>query len=170
MIVSSAESFPMPQWAHVPGETREADHARLAPVKVLVPRRFERVVPADHPALRHGLALNDAGFFWECHEILEAVWMAAPQGGRDRILLRACIQIANANLKWKMQRAAAAARLDAEAVALLDEVHARGPAEGADSFAARFDVVGLSGFLRRSRGGSPAGARQAVSLAGFGLV
>ena len=167
MIVSSAESFPMPHWAHVPGETREADHARLVPVKALVPHRFERFVPADHPALRHGLALNDAGFFWECHEILEAVWMVAPQGGRDRILLRACIQIANANLKSKMQRVAAATRLDAEAIALLDEVQARGPAEEAESFAAHFDANGLSGVLRRSRGGYPAGARQPIGLAIF---
>ena len=168
VIVSSADMFPMPLWAHVPGETREADHARLAPVKARVPPRFEGFVPADHPALRHGLALNDAGFFWECHEILEAVWMAAPQGGRDRILLRACIQIANANLKSKMQRAAAAARLDVEAVALLDEV--RGPAEDADSFAAHFDVAGLSGVLRPSRGGSPAGARQSVGLVIFASI
>ncbi len=160
----------MPQWAHVPGETREADHARLAPVKARVPLRFERFVPADHPALRHGLALNDAGFFWECHEILEAVWMAAPQGGRDRILLRACIQIANANLKSKMQRAVAATRLDAEAVALLDEVQARGPAGEADSFVAHFDVAGLSGVLRRSRGGSPAGERQALALVVFASI
>lgn len=160
----------MPQWAHVPGETREADHARLAPVKACVPQRFESFVPADHPALNHGLALNDAGFFWECHEVLEAVWMAAPQSGRDRILLRACIQIANANLKSKMQRAAAAMRLDAEAVTLLDEVQARGPAGEADSFAARFDVVGLSGVLRRSRGGSPAAARQPVALTIFASI
>jgi hypothetical protein len=167
VIVSSAESFPMPQWAHVPGETREADHARLAPVKAFVPHRFERIVPADHPALRHGLALNDAGFFWECHEILEAVWMASPQGGRDRILLRACIQIANANLKSKMQRVAAAARLDDEAIALLDEVRARGPAGEAESFAAHFDAAGLSGVLRRSRGGSSAAARRPVGLTIF---
>lgn len=160
----------MPQWAHVPGETREADHARLALVKARVPPRFERFVPADHPALRHGLALNDAGFFWECHEILEAVWMAALQGGRDRILLRACIQIANANLKSKMQRAAAAVRLDAEAVTLLDEVQARGPAQDADSFTAHFNAAGLSGVLRRSRGGSPAGARQAVPLTVFASI
>jgi hypothetical protein len=160
----------MPQWAHVPGETREADHARLAPMKARVPHRFERFVPADDPALRHGLTLNDAGFFWECHEILEAVWMASPQGGCDRILLRACIQVANANLKSRMQRAAAAMRLDAEAVALLDEARARGPAEDAGSFAAHFDAGGLSGFLRRSRGESPAGARQAVALAIFALT
>ena len=46
-----------------------------------------------------GFALNDHGFFWESQQILEAVWAAAPQGGRERILLRACIQIAAANLQ-----------------------------------------------------------------------
>ncbi len=42
-------------------------------------------------------------------EILEAVWAAAPQGGRERILLRACIQIATANLRLRMQKPHAAA-------------------------------------------------------------
>ena len=96
--------------------------------------------------------------------------MASPQGGRDRILLRACIQVANANLKSRMQRAAAAMRLDAEAVALLDEARARGPAEDAGSFAAHFDVGGLSGFLRRSRGQAEAGARRTAMLTIFTSV
>ena len=61
-------------------------------------------MPARHPALRYGLALNDRGYFWESQEILEAVWAAAPQGGRERILLRACILIANANLRLRMQK------------------------------------------------------------------
>ncbi len=74
-------SLPLPRWVYVPGEDAEADHATLAQAKALVPARFEGFVPASHPALRYGLELNDAGFFWECHEILEAVWAAAPQGG-----------------------------------------------------------------------------------------
>ena len=51
-----------------------------------MPSRFRDYVPARHPALRYGLALNDRGYFWEAQEILEAVWAAAPQGGRERIL------------------------------------------------------------------------------------
>src|SRR5258708_31486823 len=74
-------SLPLPRWVYVPGEDAEADHATLAQAKALVPARFEGFVPASHPALRYGLELNDAGFFWECHEILEAVWAAPPQGG-----------------------------------------------------------------------------------------
>ena len=55
-------------------------------------RGFCDYVPARHPALRYGIALNDRGYFWESQAVLEAVWAAAPQGGRERILLRACIQ------------------------------------------------------------------------------
>src|SRR5438105_3462387 len=106
-------NLPMPQWAYVPGETAEADadYETLAQAKLLVPPRFRGYVPARHPALRYGLALNDRGYFWEAQEILEAVWAAAPQGGRERILLRACILIASANLRLRMQKPHAAARL-----------------------------------------------------------
>jgi hypothetical protein len=42
--------------------------------------------------------LNDRGYFWQAREILEAMSPAAPQGGRERILRRASILVANANL------------------------------------------------------------------------
>src|SRR6266852_3959497 len=110
---STAANLPLPQWAYVPGETAEAeaDHDTLWQAKALVPARFRDFVPARHPALRYGIALNNAGYFWESQEVLEAVWAAAPQGGRERILLRACIQIANANLRLRMLKPHAAARL-----------------------------------------------------------
>src|SRR6202035_4767235 len=79
-------------------------------------RVFRGFVPARHPALRYGIALNDSGYFWESQEVLEAVWAAAPQGGRERMLLRACIQIANANLRLRMQKPRAAVRLLREAL------------------------------------------------------
>ena len=100
-------NLPLPRWAYVPGESdqAEADQDTLWQAKALVPSRFCDFVPARHPALRYGIALNDSGYFWESQEVLEAVWAAAPQGGRERILLRACIQIANANLKLRMRQA-----------------------------------------------------------------
>jgi hypothetical protein len=83
--------LPLPQWAYVPGETYEpkADYEALAQVKLLVPPAFRGYVPARHPARHYGILLNDRGYFWEVREILEAVWAVAPQGGRERILLRA---------------------------------------------------------------------------------
>jgi hypothetical protein len=141
-------NLPLPRWIYLPGKDSEADRATLARAKALVPRRFEAFVPASHPALRYGLALNDAGFFWECHEILEAIWTAAPQGGRDRILLRACIQIANANLKLKQGRQGAVVRLFGEALADLDELAVREAGHGA-SFTGNFAAVALAAVLRQ---------------------
>src|ERR1700687_351244 len=128
---STATNLPLPQWAYVPGETAEAkaDHDTLWRAKALVPSRFRGFVPARHPALRYGMALNDAGYFWESQEVLEAVWAAAPQGGRERILLRACIQIANANLRLRMRKPHAAARFFGEALGDLDTL--RVPKAGA---------------------------------------
>jgi len=142
------DTLPLPRWPYVPGIDAEADHATLALAKTLVPARFDGFVPATHPALRYGLALNDAGFFWECHEILEAVWAAAPQGGPDRILLRACIQIANANLKLKLNRPGAVVRLIGEALAELDELGVR-QAGDRRGFAGSFPADALARRLRR---------------------
>src|ERR1700728_2991419 len=76
---SGAADLALPRWAYVPGESAEAeaDHDTLWHAKALVPPRFAGFVPARHPALRYGIALNDAGYFWESQEILQAVWAAA---------------------------------------------------------------------------------------------
>jgi hypothetical protein len=145
---SNAANLPLPRWAYVPGETDEADadYETLAQAKLLVPSRFRGYVPARHPALRYGIALNDAGYFWEAQEILEAVWAAAPQGGRERILLRACIQIANANLRLRMKKPNAAARFLGEALGELDAL--RKAVTGGDGFADGFPSAALAALLR----------------------
>jgi hypothetical protein len=149
-VPSSAANLPLPQWAYVPGETDEAnaDYQTLAQAKALVPSRFRDFVPARHPALRYGIALNDRGYFWESQEVLETVWAAAPQGGRERILLRACIQIANANLRLRMQKPHAAARLLGEALAELNTLGQRKPAAGGDGFADGFPTTALWALLQ----------------------
>jgi Domain of unknown function (DUF309) len=146
----TAADLPLPGWAYVPGETAESepDHETLSQARALVPSQFFGHVPTRHPALRYGMALNDAGYFWESQQVLEAVWAAAPQGGRERILLRACIQIANANLKLRMQKANSAARLWGEALAAINDVLARRPANSGDGFADRFPAVNLARLLK----------------------
>lgn len=145
---ASAGDLPLPRWAYVPGisENERADFETLAQVAALVPPRFNGYVPARHPALRYGIALNDRGYFWEAQEILEAVWAAAPQGGRERILLRACILIATANLRLRMQKAHVAKRLLGEALGELDALGLRGA--GGDGFADSSPVAALAGLVR----------------------
>ena len=146
MPVKCSPDMPLPRWVYRPGRDAAPDRETLDAVKRLVPPRFDSFVPADLPSLGYGLALNDSGLFWECHEILEAIWKVAPQGGRDRILLRACIQIANANLKAAMDQPRAAARLLAEALVELAELKRRGPT--VEGFAATFDANRLAGAGR----------------------
>jgi len=147
---SPGADLPLPQWAYVPGLSAEAeaDHDTLWQAKTLVPARFREYVPARHPALRYGMALNDRGYFWESQEILEAVWAAAPQRGRERILLRACIQIATANLRLRMQKPNAAARLLGEAMAELKTLVLRKAATGGDGFADSFPTAALAELVQ----------------------
>jgi len=142
--------LPLPRWAHVPGEANEADadYETLAEVKLLVPPAFRGYEPARHPALRYGIELNDRGYFWEAREILEAVWAAAPQGGRERILLRACILIANANLRLRMSKAASAAQMFSEALTELRTLGQRKAAASGDGFADNFSIQKLAAALR----------------------
>src|ERR1700687_2561370 len=140
----------LPRWAYVPGETAEAgaDHDTPATARRLVRSRFRGYVPARHPALRYAFALNAAGYFWESQEILEAVWAAAPQGGRERILLRACNQIANANLRLRMLKPHAAARLLGKALGELNVLAARKATVPGDGFADGFPTAALAALLR----------------------
>ncbi len=151
---SARGPLPWPQWAYVPGETGEADsdYETLAIVKALVPSAFRGYVPARHPALRYGLALNDRGYFWESQEILEAVWAAAPQRGRERSLLRACIHIANANLRLRMQRPHSASRLFGQALEELRQLSARKASAAGDGFADTFPVTALLALLQAKLG------------------
>ena len=122
----SAPALDLPGWAYLPGKTPAPDRAPLERAKALVPKAYENGVDPRDPAFRYGLALHDAGFFWEAHEVWEAVWKAAPKNGCDRLVLRALIQLANAKLKLRMSRARAAARLVEEAQAELAEAGRRG--------------------------------------------
>lgn len=142
--------LPWPRWAYVPGETGhiDADYETLDMAKAMVPSAFRGYVPARHPALRYGLALNDRGYFWESQEVLEAVWAAAPQGGRERFLLRACVHVANANLRLRMQKARSAARLFGDALTELRALSARKVAASGDGFVESFPVPALMASLQ----------------------
>src|SRR5262249_41626191 len=144
-----SQNLPLPQWAYVPGEMTEddADHDTLWKAKSLVPSRFRDYVPARHPALRYGMTLNDRSYFREAQEVLEAVWAAAPQGGRERILLRGCIQIANGNLRLHMNKPHPAARLFGEALPSCRRFPREAAAAG-DGFADGFPTVELAALLK----------------------
>lgn len=122
LLALPAGDYPLPAHAHIPGSGSEPDMAPLQRVKRTCPKRIDPEAWSDIVAYRYGWSLFNAGFFWEAHEIWEAVWLACAPNSRERDLLRALIQIANGRLKRTMKKDMASARLFAEADHLLAEV------------------------------------------------
>ncbi len=116
----------IPPHAYVPGRTPRHPEDMFDAVKSTAVRGMSAEDLAGSPAWRTGRALYDQGYFWECHEVLEAVWMATGQNTRERRVVQAVIQLANARLKLAMGRANAARRLAGIAEAHLAEARLRG--------------------------------------------
>lgn len=111
----------LPCRAHVPGTGTAPDRAPLEAAKGLVRRPVTAELWESDAAYRYGAALYVNGFFWEAHEVWEAVWLACPPNGAERRFLRGLIQLANAALKIRMERPRAAVRLLRETVELTSE-------------------------------------------------
>ncbi len=120
-----------PSHAYVPGQNaRHAedifDHCK-AGLEGLAVEQFDQSL-----AWRYGQGFLADGYYWEAHEVLEALWMACPPNAPEKLMIQAVIQFANAKLKERMQRPNAAARLREQAARLAAEAVARngGPVLG----------------------------------------
>ncbi len=51
------------------------------------------------------------GFYWEAHELLEAVWVACAPNSAEKLYCQSVIQRANAALKQKLGQGQAADRI-----------------------------------------------------------
>lgn len=81
--------------------------------------------PADFLACApyvRGLALFDHGYYWEAHEVLESLWIAAGRTGPTAELLRGLIQLAAAGVKVRQGKGAGAVALGARAKGHFAEV------------------------------------------------
>ena len=146
-------NLPLPQWAYVPGDGRgaDADHDTLWQARRWCRRAFAITCRRGIRRCATAWRSTTAAISGKSQEVLEAVWAAAPQGGRERILLRACIQIANANLRLRMQKPHAAARLLGEALGELQDAQPR-KAAGGDGFADGFPTAALAELLQGQTG------------------
>jgi predicted metal-dependent hydrolase len=73
------------------------------------------------PAWRTGWLYFRAGYYWEAHEVWEAVWLLLPEQSIERAVVQAAIQYANACLKARMGRPNAVQRLCGLALGLLSD-------------------------------------------------
>lgn len=117
--MSLPSPFPLPAHKHIPGQN--ARHPEDAFDWI----RDQAAAESENAAWKYGLHLFHHGFYWEAHEVLEPVWMAAAPNSAEKAMAQAVIQLANAALKRNMGKPKAAVRLAGMVEALASEA-ARG--------------------------------------------
>jgi len=121
LTAAPAPRLDLPAEPHLPGRTPRPPEEVFARLKAgLTPGPAPASLLAA-PAFAAGLEAFRARYYWEAHELWEAVWICLPPAAAERLLLRGLIQLANAGLKARLGRAAAKARILALADAALGE-------------------------------------------------
>ena len=101
----------LPSHAYIPGRTARHAEDAFDAIKDSVTDEVPLALIYRTRAFSAGLRYLHAGYHWECHEVLEAVWLRTPDASPEREMTQALIQLANARLKLAMDRPKAAARL-----------------------------------------------------------
>src|SRR5262245_6153026 len=119
---------PLPPYAYVPDGPWP--HPVSSPAGHSAGRVPVRVEPigaggwAASPAFRRGVALFNAGYYWEAHEAWEALWHAQGRRGPTADVLKGLIKLAAAGVKVR-QRQPRGVATHAHRAAALFEAEAR---------------------------------------------
>ena len=109
-----------PPYAYVPGQTKRHTDDIFDTIKNdakgIDYRAFEQT-----STFWYATAFLKEGFYWESHEVFEALWLRCPPESSEKKLIQALIQIANMHLKLKMGRSNASVRLKKIASQLWEE-------------------------------------------------
>src|SRR5262245_26224216 len=113
----------LPTLAYVPGQTDRpaADGPHATPDPVLL--GAERW--AEDSEYLWGGDLYNTGFFWEAHEVWEALWRAADHGDPQHAYLQGLIQCTAACLKGVQRDPDAARRIAARALERLEQIQTK---------------------------------------------
>jgi hypothetical protein len=115
---------PFPAYAYVPGRlphptSDPAGHSfgtTASPTEPVDPVRW-----ADSRAYLRGFDLFNAGYYWEAHEVWEALWRACGQRSSTANLLKGLIQLAAAGVKVREGRPRGVASLATRAAGYFRE-------------------------------------------------
>ncbi len=114
-----------PPHAYIPGKTPRHPEALFEPFKVgIADVSVEKLYLTSPWKMAHAFLAEE--YFWEAHEIFEAIWMVCPPNSPEKLLVQALIQKANAELKFLMGMERATSRLRAESARLAKEAFVRG--------------------------------------------
>jgi hypothetical protein len=108
MTPGAPSDRPLPPYAFVPGGPWP--HPTSSPQGHSAGRTLESSAPIEgdnwsiSDAYRHGIALFNAGYYWEAHESWEALWHAHGRRGPTADLLKGLIKLAAAGVKVRQRQ------------------------------------------------------------------
>ena len=105
--------LPLPAYRYIPGQMQKDEHRRDIPkVKTIniSPKKW-----FENEAYVYGIDLFNHGFFYEAHEVWEALWMKVDRETVQGKFLKALIQLAASRLKTLMGEAKPPERLSLKA-------------------------------------------------------
>ena len=113
-----APGLPFPAYRHTPGLTPHPRHHRDGHSHGLPEPEADLTEPggwAGSRAYLFAIDLFNRAYWWECHEVLESLWIRAGRRGPQALFFQAIIQAAAANIKWHAGNGSAARFLAGEA-------------------------------------------------------
>lgn len=129
---------PEPDHAYVPGMNARHPEGMFDAIRATARQDMPVGMLLRCDAFHIGIEYVAKGYYWEAHEVLEAVWLALPANSLERFGVQGIIQLANAHLKMRMKRPKAARRLCDIAENLLNK------ADEGDS-----QLPGVEGYLQQ---------------------
>lgn len=125
-------AWPLPPYRYIPGVLphpfRDPDgHDHLASVPLPSVAWTPGQAWSTNVHHRYALDLFDHRFYWESHEVWEAVWLALPKPSPERQTIQALIQVAAGTLKQHMGNPRATRRLLGRARERLEGARGHGP-------------------------------------------
>ena len=117
---------PLPGYKHLPGKNARPDDGLLESIAHNATAETLDANYRSNTAWHYGIRLFNNGFYWETHEVLEAVWNNAAPNSREKHLVQGVIQMANAQLKANLKQEKAATRLQALAVECISRAYTSG--------------------------------------------
>ena len=115
-----------PPHAHIPGLNQRHPEGWFDDIRNTVEGVSVDQLPKSS-AWCHAMAYIEHEYYWEAHEVMEAVWFACAENSAEKLYVQSVIQSANAALKRKMGRESAAMRLQEDATRLRKEALLRKP-------------------------------------------
>jgi len=110
-VLVEKDEFPLPAYRHLPGQNERPSDGVLESIASQVSALPTACSEVNYSVWVYSVRLINEHYFWEAHEVLEAIWNCATPNSRERSLVQCLIQLSNARLKVTLGQPRAAKRL-----------------------------------------------------------